>query len=58
MPSLIADPAHWRDRAEEARVQAEQMRDADARRQMLQIAEGYDRLAERAQRQLEQRKPA
>ena len=39
---------HWRERAEEARAIADQMTDADARRTMLDIANSYDNLAERA----------
>jgi hypothetical protein len=47
--TLINNPQHWRDRAEEARVNAEQMSDPEAKRMMLEIAEGYLRLAERAE---------
>lgn len=50
--TLINDPQHWRDRAEEARVNAEQMSDAESRRMMLEIADGYIRLAERAEQRL------
>jgi hypothetical protein len=46
---LRDDAQHWRDRAEEARVQAADMRDPQARRQMLVIADGYDHLAQRAE---------
>ena len=46
---LINDPKHWRDRAEEARAHADEMNDPEAKRQMLEIARGYDRLAERAE---------
>jgi hypothetical protein len=49
---LINNPQHWRDRAEEARVNAEQMGDPESRRMMLEIADGYIRLAERAERRL------
>jgi hypothetical protein len=49
---LINNPQHWRDRAEEARVNAEQMRDPESRRMMLEIADGYMRLAERAEQRL------
>ena len=45
---LINDPKHWRDRAEEARAHADEMNDPEAKRQMQEIARGYDRLAERA----------
>ena len=39
--------AHWRDRAEEARGAVTQLYDLLARRDMLSIAEGYDRMARR-----------
>jgi hypothetical protein len=43
------DPKHWRNRAEEARTRAGEMNDPEAKRQMLGIARGYERLAERAE---------
>jgi hypothetical protein len=42
---LLDDGEHWIDRATEARVQAEQMVDPDARQEMLRIVAGYIRLA-------------
>ena len=39
---------YWEGRADEARMQAENMRDTDARNAMLGIARMYDQLAERA----------
>jgi len=42
------DPQHWCQRAEEARVLAEQMSDETAKGMMLRIAEDYDKLAVRA----------
>jgi hypothetical protein len=48
----------WRALAEEARQQAELMTDADARRLMLGIAEGYERLAERAKLRRHTNNPA
>ena len=47
--ALINDPSHWRDRAEEARRIAEDMADKEAQRMMLNIAAGYDRLAQHAE---------
>ena len=50
--ALVNDPEHWRDRADEARGIASQMTDANARHTMTGIAEGYDRLAVRAEERL------
>jgi hypothetical protein len=38
---LLNDAKHWRDRAEEARTNAELMIDAEAKRMMLRIAADY-----------------
>jgi hypothetical protein len=46
MKRSINDPAHWRQRAEEARRIAEQLADAVAKQTMLDIARSYDNLAE------------
>jgi hypothetical protein len=43
---------YWRNRAEEARGVAEQLTDSDARRIMLGIAEGYDKLADGAEERI------
>lgn len=48
MKTLLDDAEHWWSRAEETRTIAEIMTDLEARRIMFDIAEGYDRLAERA----------
>jgi O-methyltransferase involved in polyketide biosynthesis len=42
------DEQRWRALAQEARQQASLMTDPDARRIMRSIADGYERLAERA----------
>ena len=42
------DPAHWQQRAEEARVLAEQMSSEQTTRMMLKVADDYDDLAVRA----------
>jgi hypothetical protein len=46
---LFNNAGHWRDRAEEALVHAEQLTDLNAKRMMLGIAESYDKLANRAE---------
>lgn len=48
MHTLLDDAEHWWSRAEETRTIAELLNDPEARRIMFDIAEGYDRLAERA----------
>jgi len=57
-PSFIHDPAHWRQRAEEARTIAEQMSDPEAKRMMLEIAEDYEKLAKRAEERTAKRPPS
>jgi hypothetical protein len=49
-PPVANEPEHWRGRAEEARAMADHMHDPEAKRTMLDIAEGYDKLATRAAR--------
>jgi hypothetical protein len=49
MPAKLG-AAYWRERAEKARAQAEQMRDPTARRTLLDIAQNYEQLAEQAER--------
>ena len=44
-------PEDWRAMAEEARTMADGLTTEENRRQMLQIAENYERLAEQAQRE-------
>jgi hypothetical protein len=56
MRTLLDDAEHWWSRAEEARTIAEIMTDPEARRIMFDIAEGYDRLAERAAERVARRK--
>jgi hypothetical protein len=50
MPRLIDNPEHWRARAEETRAIAEKLLDPEARRMMREIADRYEKLAERAER--------
>ena len=44
----LNDPEHWRQRAQESRVLAEQMSDETSKKMMLKIADDYDDLANRA----------
>jgi hypothetical protein len=61
MPNrLLDDPEYWRDRAEEARARADQMKDPDAKHMMLRIAEGHERqckLLEKKPRDSQDSKP-
>lgn len=47
---LLNDADHWRNCAEEARINAEQMHGEEPRLLMLRVAEDYEHLAERAER--------
>jgi hypothetical protein len=47
--SLMDDPKHWILRAEEIRVLAAEMKDIDAKRMLLKIADDYEKLASRAE---------
>jgi hypothetical protein len=49
MPSLHGTPDHWIGRAKEAREMASSIKDADARRAMMIIAENYEKIAKRAE---------
>jgi hypothetical protein len=46
---FVNEPDHWRARAEEMRMLANQMNDGESRDAMLRIAEDYERLAKRAE---------
>jgi hypothetical protein len=48
MPFFVNDPKHSHERAQESRALADAMRDPLARKQMLEAAEAYDRMAESA----------
>jgi hypothetical protein len=52
--SHLMDPEYWRSRAEEARAQASEMRDARVRSTLLEIAANYDQIAEQQQRLVRQ----
>jgi hypothetical protein len=46
--SFINDPKHWEERAEQARVVAEEIADTRIKERMLRIANDYQKLAQRA----------
>ena len=48
--SILDDPKHWLERADEARSIADQISDPDSKQMMLRIAEDYERLANHARR--------
>jgi hypothetical protein len=48
--SNLRNPKYWRDRAEQARVRAEEMMDIGARNLMLEVARSYGLMAERAEK--------
>jgi hypothetical protein len=49
MHPTVYDAEHWRSRASEARAQAEQMSNPEAKRQLLEIAVAYEKLARLAE---------
>ena len=49
MPSDVDVAERWRTLAAEARTTADKMTDPEAKRTLLNIAEGYERLARRAE---------
>jgi hypothetical protein len=51
------DSAYWRDKADEVRARADEMRDYDAVQAMLQVAQIYERMARRAAEHEERLKP-
>jgi hypothetical protein len=52
MPNAFGSPEHWRHRAAEARAMAEQIIDEQARKAMLDVAESYEKVAQRAETKL------
>jgi hypothetical protein len=55
--SIANDAKHWRERAEEARVHAELISNPEAKRTMLDIAVGYERLARLAEERTASTRP-
>ncbi len=41
---FVADPEHWRERAEEMRLTASSLKDEHTKARVLKIAEGYEKL--------------
>jgi hypothetical protein len=50
--SILDDPKHWQERAEEARSIAEQLPDPESRRMLIRIADDYERFAADARRRM------
>jgi hypothetical protein len=51
-----SDGKHWRERAEECRSAADGIKDETSRRQLIGVAESYERMAELADRRADARK--
>ena len=48
--SLSDDIRRWRSQAREARTIAEEMTDVECKRKMLQVAQDYEKMADRAEK--------
>jgi hypothetical protein len=53
MPLNSDDATYWRERANEMRAAAYRLRDGEAKRAMMEIAKGYDAVAETMERRAE-----
>jgi hypothetical protein len=53
----INDAKHWRDRAAEMRALSDKIKDSQAQRMMLKLANDYDKLADRAEERAACNKP-
>jgi hypothetical protein len=49
---FIADPEHWRERAQDMRLTASSMKDDRAKARMLKIAEGYEALGRQSEERI------
>ena len=56
--SHINDPKHWRDRAAHMRALAMTVKDPEAVKIMLRLADDYDKLADRAALRSDCRRPS
>jgi hypothetical protein len=57
MASLLNDPRHWRERAEEARKVVAESDNPLVRRSMMRIVEEYEELAKRAEERVSKSPP-
>ena len=57
MPPRVEDPGYWRFRAGNARKQADEVKSADAKAILLNIAEQYEQLARMTEEQRRQTSP-
>jgi hypothetical protein len=48
IPSILDDPKHWHERAEEARRVADKLDDPASKTAMLRIASDYEQIVEQA----------
>ena len=55
--AAVHEPKHWLGRAEKARIHAEEMTDADLKRRMLEVADGYERIAAQLHRHYDDSRP-
>ena len=55
--SLLDNPQHWRDRAEETRSVADDMVHGETRSRLLKIAEEYEHLAKLAEKRAKENVP-
>lgn len=58
VPAIIDDAGHWRNRSEQMRAFAATEKNVATRQVMIEIADGYEELAQRAERRLGGRKTA
>ena len=54
----IYDAKHWRDRAAQMRVLSDEIKDLEAQRTMLKLANDYDKIADRAEDRVARDMPA
>ena len=57
VPRYLDNPDYWRARADQARAQAEQMRDHDAKQALLKFVEVYEQRAKQAEAHSKGRNP-